>query len=302
MPANRMAKSECIYRYQAKGKNDKIKLEIPLWTGDKPLVAAKHSLTGNIEQHENFDMPQLARKGNISVYLPKSYRKHTTKTYPVLYMLDGQNIFDAYTAYSDEWRIDEQLEKLTAKGKLEEIIVVSVPNSEQRQAEYNPWNFKGADGKEITGKGGLTLSFIKDTLKPFIDKTYRTQATPATTGLAGSSLGGLMSVYAALEHSDTFGFVAAFSPALSIENMAGNSVLVEAIKQKKYAGNSKVYFDMGFVEYGNYDRAEQLQTLLLSQGFKPENVKMVKDDIGRHCEVDWSRRFPEALQWLTSPI
>lgn len=300
MPANEMGKSECLYRYQANGRSNNIKLNIALWKGEAPLVKAGHTLAGNIRQHENVDMPQLSRSGNISVYLPKSYQQNPDRSYPVLYMLDGQNIFDAYSAYNDEWQIDELLEKLTPQGRLEEIIVVSVPNSEQRQVEYNPWPFKGNDGKEIQGKGELTIGFIKNTLKPFIDKTYRTQASTAATGLAGSSLGGLMALYAALQHSDAFGFVAAFSPALSIENMAGANVLFAAIQQKTYTGNTKIYFDMGLVEYGNYDRIEQLQSLLLKQGFAPANIRMVKDDIGRHCEVDWSRRFPDALFWLTS--
>lgn len=298
MPANEMGKSECIYRYHSKGKSDRVKIHIPLWKGDKPSAVADHTLTGNIQHYESFDMPQLSRTGNISIYLPKSYQKNPDKTYPVLYMLDGQNIFDAYSAYNDEWGIDERLE--AAKGQSGEMIVVSVPNSEQRQIEYNPWNFKEASGNEIKGKGELTINFITNTLKPFVDKTYRTKPSPAATGLAGSSLGGLMAIYTALEHGDTFGYVAAFSPALAIENMAGNNVLFEAIKQKTYSSNTKIYFDIGRMEFGNYERIEQLNSLLLRQGFKPENIKMMKDDTGRHCEVDWSRRFPDALAWLTS--
>lgn len=111
-----------------------------------------------------------------------------------------------------------------------------------------------------------------------------------------------MAIYAALKHSDTFGFTAAFSPALAIENMDGINVLFEAIKQQQTIGNSKIYFDIGQMEYGNYEQIEQLNSLLLKQGFKPENLKMVKDDAGRHCEVDWSRRFPAAMEWLQAGI
>jgi predicted alpha/beta superfamily hydrolase len=298
MPANEMAKSQCIYLHQATGGDAEIAVHIQLWTGDKPLNTAEPSLSGSIVQHKDFTLPQFARSSDIDVYLPKSYQHNTDKTYPVLYMLDGQNIFNAQSAHSDEWRIDELLEELTSAGTLNEMIVVAVPNSPERWVEYNPWAFKDRDGKATQGQGELTIRSIKDTLKPFIDSSYRTDPQPASTGLAGSSLGGLMAIYAALEHSDTFGFTAAFSPALAIENMEGKNVLFEAIKHQKTIGNSKIYFDIGQMEYGNYEQIEHLNSLLLKQGFKPENLKLVKDDVGRHCEVDWSRRFPAALEWL----
>ncbi|WP_306523564.1 alpha/beta hydrolase [Rheinheimera sp.] len=302
MPANEMAKSQCIYLHKATGGDAEMTAHIPLWTGDKPLKTAEPSLSGSIIQHKDFTLPQFARSTDIYVYLPKSYQHNTDKTYPVLYMLDGQNIFSAHLAHSDEWRIDELLEELTTAGTLDEMIVVAVPNSAQRWVEYNPWDFKDRDGKAAQGQGELTIRSIKDTLKPFIDSRYRTDPQPASTGLAGSSLGGLMAIYAALEHSDTFGFTAAFSPALAIENMDGINVLFEAIKQQQTIGNSKIYFDIGQMEYGNYEQIEQLNSLLLNKGFKPENLKLVKDDIGRHCEVDWSRRFPAALEWLQAGI
>jgi len=302
MPANEMAKSQCIYLHQATGSDAEMAVHIPLWTGDKPLKTAEPSLSGSIVQHKDFTLPQFARRIDINVYLPKSYQHNTDKTYPVLYMLDGQNIFNSYSAHSDEWRIDELLEELTSAGTLNEMIVVAVPNSAQRWVEYNPWDFKDRDGKAAQGQGELTIRSIKDTLKPFIDSSYRTDPQPASTGLAGSSLGGLMAIYAALEHSDTFGFTAAFSPALAIENMDGKNVLFEAIKRQQTIGNSKIYFDIGQMEYGNYKQIEQLNSLLLKQGFKPENLKLVKDDVGRHCELDWSRRFPAALEWLQAGI
>ncbi|MBZ9611645.1 alpha/beta hydrolase [Rheinheimera maricola] len=302
MPANEMAKSQCIYLHQATGDDAEMAVHIPLWTGDKPLKTAEPSLSGNIVQHKDFTLPQFARSSDIDVYLPKSYQHNPDKTYPVLYMLDGQNIFNAQSAHSDEWRIDELLEQLTAAGTLDEMIVVAVPNSVHRWVEYNPWDFKDRDGKAAQGQGELTIRSIKDTLKPFIDSSYRTKPQSANTGLAGSSLGGLMAIYAALAHSDTFGFTAAFSPALAVENMHGKNVLFEAIKQQQTIGNSKIYFDMGQMEYGNYEQIEQLNSLLLKQGFQAENLKLVKDDLGRHCEVDWSRRFPGALKWLQAGI
>lgn len=214
-------------------------------------------------------------------------------------MLDGQNIYDDATAYSDEWRVDESLESLISTGKLNELIVVGIANGPRRWQEYNPWNYKSWDKKtEEVGEGDKTIAFIKDSLKPFIDKNYRTKVENTSTGLAGSSLGGLMALYGAMEHSDVFGFIAAFSPSLAVENMAGNNVLFEALKNKNKMGSVKIYLDMGKVEYGTFKEVEFLQQLLLESSVTEKNLKLVTDDLGRHCELDWSKRFPGAVTWL----
>lgn len=295
VPASIYGKGLCNYHHKLGSDNKVVNVDIPAWKSDKAQRQAPSTSTGDIEWIKGFESTQFNRNMDLQVYLPKSYRLNQDKSYPVLYMLDGQNLFDAATAYSDEWRIDEWLSELEQSAGLE-VIVVAIPNSPDRWQEYNPWDFVNWSGEAKTGKGEQTIAFIKDAVKPFIDEKYRTDKQQ--TGLAGSSLGGLMALYAAMEHSDVFSFVAAFSPSLSIENQAGKNVLFEALRGKKLA-NTRIYFDMGKSEYGSYEKVDQLNSYLEQAfGNNLQNIKMVKDDIGRHCELDWSKRFPVAISWL----
>ncbi len=299
MPSRTTGNSLCNFLHKKSEGIDHIKISIPAWKDDTPTKIATKTQVGNVKIIKQFSMPQLDRQTDISLYLPPSYKENNQQKYPVLYMLDGQNIFDDSTAYSDEWLVDESLERLTSTGKLNEFIVVGIANGPRRWNEYNPWNYKSWDAQvEEIGEGDKTITFIRDTLKPFIDKNYRTKAENTSTGLAGSSLGGLMALYGAIEYSDVFGIVAAFSPSLAVENMAGNNVLFEALSNKKKMDKVKIYADMGKVEYGTYEKVEFLQQLLLESGVSEKNLKIVKDDLGRHCELDWSKRFPSAVTWL----
>lgn len=299
-PASKTGKSLCTFFYQkSEHDNSELALTIPGWTGEDPIDSAKHTLTGNIKELADFDMPQLSRKGDIMVYLPPSYYTDSTKSYPVLYMLDGQNVFDAYTAYSNEWEVDETVERLIKKKVLPELIVVAIPNGPRRWNEYIPVDFKNRNAKMDTGEGDKTMQFITETLKPFIDKNYHTNPSRASTGIVGSSLGGLMAIYAVLEYADIFSFAGAFSPSLSFLDKDDKVILLEAVRQRQLVADTKIYMDMGEIEYTDgYEPVELLQKLLLERGVEASNLKLVKDDLGRHCELDWAKRFETAIQWL----
>ncbi len=300
LPASEQGKSLCTYFQQLDSAQVSVSADIPAWKTDPPRLLTESSLTGHIETLSQFQMPQLQRSADILVFLPPSYKTDTTLRYPVLYMLDGQNVFDAQTAYSDEWRVDEILSQMYQNQSAADLIVVAIPNGKDRCQEYNPWDFVNRNSEPVEGKGKHTMAFIRDTLKPVIDQKFRTQVLQS--GLAGSSLGGLMALYSAIEHHDIFKFVAAFSPALDIYNAEGKNVLFEALKGKHLSG-TKIYFDIGKVEYGDFSRIESLSSQL-SQAYQGDNVmlKLVKDPQGRHCEQDWSKRFPDAIKWLTSDI
>ena len=303
IPSRESGNALCLFLHQKNSANHHIEIEIHAWKDDEPKKVAAHTIAGNVKVLKDFAMPQLNRTTDISIYFPPSYSVNKQQSYPVLYMFDGQNVFDDATAYSDEWQVDESLERLISTRELNEIIVVGIANGPRRWHEYNPWDYKSWDKKtEEVGEGDKTITFIKDSLKPFVDKNYRTKVEGTSTGLAGSSLGGLMALYGAMEYSDVFGFIAAFSPSLAVENMAGNNVLFEALKNKNKnknkMGSVKIYLDMGKVEYGTYKEVEFLQQLLLERGVTEKNLKLVTDDLGRHCELDWSKRFPGAVTWL----
>ena len=164
-----------------------------------------------------FFMPQLGRHRRVWLYLPTDYARQPRRRYPVLYLHDGQNVFDAATAYAGEWGVDETLNRLRASGQDPTgCIVVAVDNGGRyRGDEYIPW---ANPRLKIGGQGAAYVDFLTFTLKPYIDQHYRTRPDAAHTGIAGSSLGGLISVYAALRYPAVFGCVGAFSPAFWVCN------------------------------------------------------------------------------------
>ena len=149
---------------------------------------------------------------NILVYLQPNYEQET-RDYPVLYMHDGQNIFDDLTSYAGEWGVDESAEGLAARGL--KCIIVGIPNGgEARLDEYGPWEDERLRQHSAAGQGGRALeylAFLLGNVKPLIDSSFRTSRLRSQTGISGSSMGGLVSLWAALEARETFGFCAALS-------------------------------------------------------------------------------------------
>ncbi|UUZ57297.1 hypothetical protein LP419_27405 [Massilia sp. H-1] len=149
----------------------------------------------------DFASPQLGNSRQLRIYLPPSYDENPAKRYPVLYMHDGQNLFDAKTAaYGAEWGIDETANHLIASGVMDEVIVVGIDNTPDRFKEYTPC----CDPKHGGGKIDAYQAFITDTVKPYIDKTLRTLPGRENTAIMGSSLGGIASVVIAQKRPDVF--------------------------------------------------------------------------------------------------
>lgn len=251
---------------------------------------SKHTASATVKIIDTaFYIPQLDRKRRIWMYLPKAYA-FANKHYPVLYLQDGQNVFDAYTSGYGEWGVDECLDTLIQKGK-QPCIVVAVDNGPQRINEYNPYTTERF-GK---GEGDLYLDFITKTLKPFIDKHYRTLPDKGNTIIAGSSLGGLIAYYAMLKYPDVFGKAGIFSPAFWV---ASSSIdhLTDSVGNKV---SGKLFFYMGEKE-GDDD-------LKLMQDIK-ENIATrssamvysVIDSEGKHNEQAWRKWFAEFYKWITA--
>ncbi|EDP96604.1 alpha/beta hydrolase-fold protein [Kordia algicida OT-1] len=238
---------------------------------------------------EAFNIPQLNTTRKILVYLPPNYAK-SHKKYPVLYMHDGQNVFDKATSYSGEWEVDETLNKLHQTHGLD-VIVVSIDNSEARMQEYTAWEHKKYD----TPKGKEYIDFIAKTLKPAIDQQYRTKTDAKNTAIMGSSMGGLISHYAAFQYPNVFGKAGIFSPSFWFSEETFAFTKNHLAKAK----NSKLYYLMGEKEGGNMvaDLNKMLQ-LLNKNNFPKDQVLSKFSPNGTHSEAFWRSELKTALLWL----
>ena len=239
-----------------------------------------------------FFIPQLNKKRRIWIYLPKTYAS-SNKNYPVLYMQDGQNLFNVQTANMDEWRVDECLDSMQkATGK--ECIVVGIDHGgESRLAEYSPYNFEYNKTK-ITAQGKQYVDFLAITLKPFIDSKYRTKKSFENTFIAGSSMGGLISLYAVMQYPQVFGSAGIFSPSFWIAKQ-----LYTDATQFVNPNPIKLYFYAG----GKEDPTLVADINKMADIFeKKDNTKVLRTvtQIGKHNERYWQLAFPIFFDWLVN--
>lgn len=240
----------------------------------------------------DFHIPQLNKKRKISILLPHNYHE-TDYRYPVLYMQDGQNLFDKNAPFGT-WGIDEKLAILAEQG-MGDIIVVGIDHgNDKRLNEYTPAN-------ELPigighGEGAKYLEFMVKNLKPHIDEKFRTLTDRANTAIGGSSMGGLISHYAALYHSDVFSKVMVFSPSFWIYDEVYKETEVFAPK-----GNTKFYFFGGAKEGSNMVRNMfNIRDVLQEKQQEKRLIdfKLVIDPEGHHTESRWHEEFPRAIAWL----
>jgi predicted alpha/beta superfamily hydrolase len=234
------------------------------------------------------EAPQLKTTRKIWLYLPKNYET-STKKYPVIYMHDAQNLFDAKTSFAGEWNIDEKLDSLQAQ-----VIVVGIENGgEKRIDELTPYK----NAKYGGGETDKYLDFIINTLKPEIDKKYRTKSNAKNTTIMGSSLGGLTSYYAVLKHPEVFGKAGVFSPAFWINRDEINNLTTNSKKIK-----TKIYFLCGDSEGDDDSMVKDLNNIeLLLNTNRCYCLHLNKKVIvkgGHHNEKLWRDGFTNAFLWL----
>lgn len=244
----------------------------------------QRSIVGTVRYHHNFGSTYLKSIRNVVVWLPPSYLENTNKKYPVLYAHDGQNLFDHTNLSGSEWRMDEIADSLMRKGEIEEFIIVAMANTKDRWIEYNG-----------TPEGENYLKFIVTELKPFIDKTYRTKTDRANTGIIGSSMGGLISFYAAYNYPQIFSKAACLSSGFFFDD--GN--IMNSIKTDlKPLHNSMVYLDCGGkdLDYDFLPSNQQVNELLQ----KDKQIKVLYKEFPEdpHNEVAWSKRLDIPFKFL----
>ena len=231
----------------------------------------------------SIEAPQLGVQKKIWVYLPSDY-KGSSKKYPVLYMHDAQNLFDAKTSYSGEWHVDEALDSLKAQ-----VIVIGIEHgNEKRLDELTPFKNEKHGG----GNADAYLDFLVMNLKHHVDKNYRTKPDSDNTIIMGSSLGGLVSYYAVLKYPKVFGKAGIFSPSFWYTDDIYK--VTEATPKIK----SKLYFMAGDSESDDMVPDLENMLVLLRERTSKKNVKSVIIPGGKHSETLWSKEFVKAYLWL----
>jgi predicted alpha/beta superfamily hydrolase len=276
--------------------------DVPVVVASWAIAAAKPAqptLTGDIRRHPGFQSDILNNKRTLLVYLPPGYESETDRRYPVLYMQDGQNIFDASTSFAGvEWGVDEAAERLIAAGTIEPIIIVAIYNNTDRLTEYTP---------RPVGEGGDAYArFVVEEVKPFIDRMYRTDPSREKTGVAGSSLGGLISLYMVWAHAETFGRCGAVSPSLWwrdrwLIRQWGRSDFA-------WAAGARIWLDMGTAEGraepgedepSHITNAREVAQMLDRAGLgRGRGYEYLEIEGGRHNEEAWAARVDHILTFL----
>lgn len=259
----------------------------------------EHTLSGDIRMHKDFHSNFLPANRDIIVYLPPGYDANKSKRYPVLYLHDGQNLFDGATSFiaGKEWRVDETAQALIAARTIKPLIIVGVYNTgKDRIDEYTPTI--DAEVKQ-GGRADLYGRMLVEELKPFIDKQYRTLRGRADTGLGGSSLGGLVSLYLGLKYPQVFGKLAIVSPSVWWDKR----MILGSVQALTKRPHTRIWLDIGTKE--GRDTAEAtsgtraLRDALIAKGWKANaDLKYFEAEGAEHNETAWAERVAPILKFL----
>lgn len=250
---------------------------------------------GRLERIPDFHSDILGNTREVTVYLPAGYDEREDRRYPVLYMADGQNLFDAHRAYvpGNHWRLQEAADAAIGERTAAPMIIVGVDHAGPgRLDEYTPVRSEKHNGG---GRAADYARFLLEELKPAIDARFRTD--PEDSGVGGSSLGGLVSLYLALHHSDVFHRAAVMSPSVWWSDRA---ILGDA---DAYAGAPpRMWLDIGGREGMEALRdAQTLRDRLQAKGWGDGTFRYYEDRRGDHSERAWARRVRQALEFLFPP-
>lgn len=257
-----------------------------LYATENPASAS--TAETNVHVMPAVTMDALKREREYRIYLPPGY-ENADKRYPVLYMHDGQNLFDDATSYVGEWGVDESLNQLAQDCGMEVIVVGIDHGNELRMTELNPYNNERF-GK---GEGDAYVDFLVQELKPKIDQQYRTLPDRKHTAVMGSSMGGLISNHAINRYPDVFGAAGIFSPSYWIAPQ-----IFAATEANPQLENTRIYLVAGGLEGESMTEGFEQMHALLQQLNSANNWQAKLDAEGEHNEAFWRRTFPGAISWL----
>jgi predicted alpha/beta superfamily hydrolase len=263
----------------------------------EPAPEPEHTLSGDIRTHEGFHSRFLEHDRTIIVYLPPDYATSGARHYPVLYLHDGQNVFDRATSVGEEWHVDETAQEMIADGKIAPIIVVGIYNTGvHRIDEYAPTL------REDIGGGGQADDYgrmLVQELKPFIDRTYRTLPSAASTAMGGSSLGGLVTMYLGLRYPTVFSRLAVLSPSVWWDER----VILQEVEALPRKLPLRIWLDAGDREGPEVIAdARALKDALVAKGWTAgQDLSYLEAEGGEHNEASWAARVGAVLAYLFPP-
>lgn len=262
-----------------------------------------HTLLGEFRRHDAFPSKHAGAR-DVVVWLPPGYEANTSRRYPVIYFHDGQNVFDGATSFipGQEWRADEAADSLIRNRRVPPFLMVAVANTAKRMSEYTrvPDERHGGGGQSAYDR------FLLEELQPFIDATYRTRRGAASTGIVGSSLGGLAAISLGLSHPDRFGLVGCVSPSV----WWGKGEVVRFV-QSGEGHPVRLWLDMGTAEGRaampepdeNILGARALRDACLARGWREgEDFRYHEAAGAGHNERAWAQRLPQILEFLLQAV
>jgi len=268
----------------------------------KPVITPRNpSVVGDLRLHE-FESSIFANQRFLRVWLPPGYESSENKDrqYPVLYLNDGQNLFEAPIAFGGvEWQVDETADRLIREEKISPLIVVGIDNTQaDRIKEYVPYRTWNPPVLRLRGRH--YPDFLLREVMPFVQRSYRIASGAENTGLGGSSLGALIALYTAINQPGVFGHLLLESLSLFV---AHRRILKSCRHFRQWP--SRIYMAIGTRESGREDHDQQvvedvrkLERILRRSGLDDDRLRVRIDEGARHNEAEWSKRFPEALTFL----
>jgi predicted alpha/beta superfamily hydrolase len=256
-------------------------------------TSPEHTLTGDFRLHHNFRSQFLKERRSLIVYLPPGYNARAARRYPTLYFHDGQNVFDKATSVGEEWRVDETAQELIGAGDIEPLIMIGIYNTGvHRIGEYTPTALPGKGGGLADAYGRMLV----EELKPLIDAKYKTLPSAASTGLAGSSLGGLLTLHLGLKYPTVFSRLAVLSPSVWWDKR----VILREVESLPNKLPFRIWLDAGTAEGGDVVRdSRALRDALKRKGWtEGQDLAYHEAEGGEHNERSWAKRVGGFLKFL----
>jgi predicted alpha/beta superfamily hydrolase len=258
-------------------------------------TSGSNSLQSRLYKHQQFASRLIDEKHDFIVYVPRAFNDDPHRFFPVLYLHDGQNLFDPETSFikGNYWRVGETADAVIASGEVEPLVIVGIYNNGARRVdEYTPVEDRRLGG----GKADAYGQMLVDELRPFVAHKYRTLSGPENCGMGGSSLGGLVTIYLGMRHPEVFGKLAVLSPSVWWRDR----VILRYLEQIRYKTGQKIWLDIGKSEGRRaLTDVRSLKRLLLKKGWRMgKDLEYREIDGGKHSEYAWAERVGPLLKFL----